>query len=291
MVRCMTDWTAGKVLSWAVEDFKARGFESARLEAELLLAHVLGVSRLSLYTGYDRPLEGTELSAYKQAIVRRRGGEPLAYITGVKEFWSLSFEVTKDVLIPRPDTETLVEAALSRLGAEGRVLDLCTGTGCVAAALASERPGLSIDAVDISQSALAVAARNIERLGLMERVRLFAGDLFEPVLGQTYDLITANPPYVIDGEIAALQPEVRREPKLALEGGSDGLDVVRRILTDAPRFLKVDASILIEIDPRQVKTLVDEVGPRFFNAIGEVISDLSHTPRVVVFKKTSQDDE
>lgn len=291
MVRFMTNWTAGKVLAWAVEDFKSKGIEPPRLEAELLLCHVLKVSRLSLYTGYDRPMEESELSAYRQAVIRRRVGEPSAYIIGEKEFWSLPFKVTPSVLIPRPDTETLVESALSRMGPSGRALDLCTGTGCAAAALASERPEWTVDATDISKDALAVADENMRRLNLSERVRLFEGDLFSPVKDSSYDIITANPPYVEDREIETLQVEVQREPRLALEGGADGLDIVRRIIEQAPGFLNPGASLLIEIDPRQVETLLSDVGPRFFDAPGEVVSDLSHVPRVVIFSKNDKPSE
>ena len=291
MVPCMSEWTAGKVLTWATDDFKGRGIESPRLDAELLLGHVLKVGRLSLYTGFDRPLEASELAAYKQVIVRRRAGEPLAYITGEKEFWSLSFKVTPSVLIPRPDTETLVSSALARMGTSGRALDLCTGSGCVAAALASERPDWTVDATDLSSEALAVATENIERLGLVDRVRLLEGDLFAPVQGARFDIIVTNPPYVPDGEIDTLQPEVQREPRSALAGGADGLDLVRRIIAAAPDFLNPGASILLEVDPRQMKPLLAEVGPVFFQLPGEVVPDLSHTDRVLIFTQNGGDAE
>ncbi len=285
MVRAMADWTLGKVLSWATEDFRSRGIESPRLDAELLLGHVLKLDRLSLYTGFDRPLEESELAAFKRAVIRRRSGDPLAYITGEKEFWSLSFEVNPHVLIPRPDTETLVEAALKRMGETGSALDLCTGTGCIAAALASEKPGWTVDAVELSKEAARTAERNIARLFLKERVRILEGDLFSPVKENTYDLIVSNPPYVRDGEIEGLQKEVQKEPRQALAAGSDGLDVIRRILLDAPRFLKPGASLLLEIDPGQADVLMTDLGPKYFALPGEVLLDLSHTPRVAVFKQ------
>ena len=278
-------------MTWATEDFKGRGIESPRLDAELLLGHVLKAGRLSLYTGFDRPLEAPELAAYKQAIVRRRAGEPLAYITGEKEFWSLSFKVTPAVLIPRPDTETLVSSALERMGETGRALDLCTGSGCIAAALASEKPEWTVDATDLSPEALAVATENIEQLGLSDRVRLSLGDLFAPVTGARYDIIVSNPPYVPDGEIDTLQKEVQKEPRSALAGGADGLDLVRKIIAAAPDFLNPGASILIEVDPRQMIPLLTEVGPDFFELPGEVVSDLSHTERVVIFTQKGGDAE
>jgi release factor glutamine methyltransferase len=246
---------------------------------------VLKVSRLSLYTGFDQPLEDAELGAFKQVIIRRRNGEPLAYITGEKEFWSLSFEVNPHVLIPRPDTETLVEAALKRMGKEGRALDLCTGTGCIAAALAHEKQEWTVDAVELSKEAALTATRNIERLNLQDRVRILLGDLFSQVEGESYDLISANPPYVRDGDIAGLQVEVKKEPRSALAGGPDGLDIIRRIVEQAPGFLKPGASLLIEIDPGQADVLLSDIGPRFFETPGEVVLDLSHTPRVAIFKQ------
>ncbi len=283
----MTDWTIGKVLNWATEDFKSRGIASARLDAELLLAYLLNTERIFLYTNFDRPLEEAELASFRQTIIRRRKGEPLAYITGTKEFWSMSFEVSPSVLIPRPDTETLVEAAISRMGDYGTALDLCTGTGCVAAALASEKTKWKVDAVDISHDAVLVAKRNIERLGMKERVNVFKGDLFEPVASMHYDIITANPPYIPDEDIPNLQKEVLFEPQLALSGGKDGLDLARRIIEQASDFLNPGGFLLMELDPFQFSDLLDNIAPRFFTIKGIGLSDLSGSLRVAVLKKDS----
>jgi len=232
----------------------------------------------------DRPLEPTELAAYRTAIARRRRCEPVARIVGEKEFWSLAFEVTPDVLVPRPDTETLVDAAL-HIGPGERLLDLCTGTGCAAIAIASERPELVVDAVDVSPAAAAVARRNALRHGLEGRLTVHEGDLFSPLPdGARYSMITANPPYVPDAEIDALAAEVRCEPRLALAGGADGLDLVRRILDGAPRFLRPGGSVLLEIDPRQAAIVSLKLGPAMLGAGGEIVRDLAGRERVVVFR-------
>jgi release factor glutamine methyltransferase len=277
-------WTVRRVLEWATADFRGRALDSPRLDAELLLTSALRCTRLDLYTGMDRPLEPDELAAYRAAIARRRKREPVAHIIGEKELWSLAFEVTPEVLVPRPDTETLVDAAL-RAGPGARLLDLCTGTGCVAIAIATERPDLAVDAVDVSPAAAAVARRNAARHGLGDRVIVHEGDLYAPLPGGArYSMITANPPYVPDAEIDALAAEVRCEPRLALAGGADGLDVVRRILEGAPRFLVPGGAVLLEIDPRQAAAVAEEMGPRSLAVRGEIARDLAGLERVVVFR-------
>jgi len=277
-------WTVRRVLAWATDDFRARGLASPRLDAEVLLTWVLSCTRLELYTGMDRPLEPKELAAFRESIGRRRRREPVAHIVGEKEFWSLPFEVSPDVLVPRPDTETLVEAAL-RMGPGERALDLCTGTGCVAIALAKEREALLVDAVELSPKAAALAIRNAERNGVAHRVRICEGDLFAPLeTDARYSMIVSNPPYVRDEEIEALEPEVRCEPRLALAGGADGLDVVRRILADAPRFLAQGSALLLEIDSRQAPIVATEIGPNALGVSGEVIRDLAGLDRVVAFR-------
>lgn len=277
-------WTVRRVLAWAAGDFRARGLGSPRLDAELLLSSALACTRLDLYTGMDRPLEAAELAAFRGAIERRRRREPVAHIVGEKEFWSLAFEVTPDVLVPRPDTEALVDAAL-RAGTGDRLLDLCTGSGCVAIAIARERPALSADAVELSPAAAAVARRNAARHGVGDRVAVLEGDLYAPLpAGARYSMIVSNPPYVPDGMIGGLAPEVRAEPRLALAGGEDGLDVVRRILSDATRFLLPGGAVLLEIDPGQAARVAGELGPAALGARGEVIRDLAGLDRVVAFR-------
>jgi release factor glutamine methyltransferase len=279
-----TIWTTGKVLLWATVDFRERGVALPRLEAELLLSHVLGCRRLDLYTDHDRPLDPAELVSFRQVVTRRRRGEPAAYIRGTREFWSLDIGVTPDVLVPRPETEVLVQACLERVD-EGRVLDLGTGSGCIAVALASERPELTIHATDVSAPACAVARANVERHGLEDRVEIFEGDLFDAVpQGARYTAIVSNPPYVADGELEALDAEVRCEPRTALAGGPDGLDVIRRILAGAPDHLEPGGLLLMEIDPRQAAAVIRSLGPQYLGVTGETITDLSGRERVAVFR-------
>ncbi len=230
-------WTTIEVLKWTQQRFADRGIESARLEAEVLLAHALGSTRVALYTGYDRPLEEPELAKYRDLVRRRLTGEPVAYLTGEQEFWSLPLTVDARVLIPRRDTETLVETARRLAPAARRIADIATGSGAVALALARELPDARVVATDLSADALAVARANVTRHGLDARVELLQGDLCAP-LQDLFDLIVSNPPYIPSADIAGLSPEVRREPRAALDGGRDGLDVLRRLVGQARRHLE-----------------------------------------------------
>ena len=229
------------------------GIETARLDAELLLCHVLGCSREQLVLAAREPLGATDRHAFQSLLSRRLAREPVAYITGMREFWSLDFHVTQDVLIPRPETELLVEAAL-RLSAEFcgearlRVVDVGTGSGAIAVTLAAEMPDAEIYAIDISARALAVARENALRHGLAGNIRFVRGDLFDAGgLPGNFHLILSNPPYVPAAEIDALQPEVSRwEPRQALDGGADGLDFYRRIAAAAWRRLVSDGAVILE---------------------------------------------
>jgi release factor glutamine methyltransferase len=282
----MNVWTVVKVLKWATDDFASRDFEQPRLEAEVLLTHILKCKRLDLYTDFDRPLISEELSEYRDTITRRRNGEPAAYIIGKREFWSLQFNVDSRVLVPRPETEILVEAALARIPETGRVLDLCTGSGCAAIAIAHERPELLVDAVDISKGACEVAGANTAEHHFEDRLRVLEGDLYEPLeRNSKYTAIVTNPPYVMNHEIARLSPEVRSEPSLALDGGDDGLDVIRRIVEGAPEFLAPEGWLLIEHDPRQTDTMVKEIGARYFSNSAQIIRDLAGRQRIVAWQK------
>lgn len=237
-------WTTLSVLSWTASRFAERGLSSARLDAEVLLAHVLQTSRVALYTGFDKPLQEPELASYRELIKRRLAGEPVAYLVGEQEFWSLPLAVDARVLIPRRDTEALVEAG-KRAGGR-RVADVATGSGAVAIALAKELPEATFVATDLSEDALAVARANVARHGLDARVELRAGDLVQPLAGESFDLIVSNPPYVRTGELAGLAPEVRREPRRALDGGLDGLDVLRRLIPAARDRLTDGGTLAVE---------------------------------------------
>jgi release factor glutamine methyltransferase len=279
-------WTVRRVIAWIQGDLTKRGFESARLEADLLVANALTVKRLALYLDLDRPLEDQELRTIRALVERRRAFEPIAYILGEREFYGRSFEVNKDVLIPRPDTETLVEQTLlcvrAREGAE-RVLDLCTGSGAVALTLAAELKERAVVATDISPGALAVTARNAERLGVKERVELRQGDLFAALPeGERFAAISVNPPYIGADEMATLAPDVRdHEPHLALDAGADALVFYRRLAAEAPRYLASGASLLVEVGYTQAAAVC-----ALFEAAGLLdvrsVKDLAGTERVVI---------
>ncbi|MCC6217099.1 MAG: peptide chain release factor N(5)-glutamine methyltransferase [Polyangiaceae bacterium] len=251
-------WSIRRVLEWASQDFRERGLPSPRLEAELLLAHVLGVDRIRLILDAERPLAAAELGRMRALIQRRRAREPVAYLLGRREFWGLDFEVDGRVLVPRPDTEALVEEALERTrdrSLHGRLLDLCTGSGCVAIAFAHERPTWAITGADASADALEVARRNALRLGAVWGVRWLRGDLWEALgAGERFELVTANPPYVPSAEVDQLEPDVRAwEPRLALDGGSDGLVLVRRIAAGARERLTPGGTLALELHHDQAE--------------------------------------
>ncbi len=240
-------WTVLKVLQWTAGYLQEQGIEGARLDAELLLTEVLQLDRVGLYVNYDRPLEANELAAYRQLVGRRARREPVAYILGRSEFWSLPLVVRPDVLIPRPDTEVLVEEALQRAVAESRILDVGTGSGAIAIALAHELPNAELVAIDLSEAALAVAQENARCNGVAERIIFQQADLQRLPTGP-FELIVANPPYIPQGDLASLQPEVRDyEPQLALAGGSDGLDCYRTLAAQACQCLTVGGWILLEV--------------------------------------------
>ncbi len=250
MSQAAESWTVRRVLDWTRAHFEKQAVDAPRLTAELLLAHTLKVDRVKLYVDLDRPLEKEELSAYRGLIQRRLGGEPTQYLVGHKEFYGRRFEVDPRVLIPRPETELLVEAVLRELPKDApcRVLDLCTGSGCVAVTVAAERPQASVWAVDLSPRALEVARLNADKHGVAGRVTFYEGDLYAPLPpGARFDVVASNPPYVKSAELPGLQREVQREPKEALDGGADGLDVVRRIAAHALPHLKPGGLLALEI--------------------------------------------
>src|SRR5437868_1837073 len=225
-------WTTLEVLDWTTQRFNEAGITSARLEAQILLAHVLGCSRVQLYTGFDKPLGDAELAGYRALIKRRLAGESVSYLVGETEFWGLPFHIEPSVLVPRPDTETVIEVvrvARPDRTSPCRILDLCTGSGVIAVSLAREYPAAEVVATEVSPAAAALARRNAARNGVAERVDIRDGDLFAPVRGERFDIIAANPPYIASAVIPTLSAEVRREPQIALDGGRDGLAFYDRI--------------------------------------------------------------
>lgn len=238
--------------------------DSARLDAEVLLAHTLACPRSRLRARPEEIPGTAARQTFMALVARRQAGEPVAYLTGIREFWSLPLAVSHDTLIPRPETERLVELALECLpsGRNGTVLELGTGTGAIALALASERPDCRIIATDVSPAALAVARANVVRLGV-RNVSLLAGDWFEPFGDVRFDLIVSNPPYVADGDPHLTQGDVQHEPRLALAAGPDGLVALRRIVRGAPRHLVAGGVLLVEHGATQggaVHALFQEAG-------------------------------
>jgi release factor glutamine methyltransferase len=272
------------------------GIDTARLDAECLLAHVLGCARWELALQRGRRLAAEAFARFLPLLQRREGREPLAYLTGTREFWSLPLSVRPGVLVPRPETETLVEAALAavrRLPAAGRpegaILDLCTGTGAVAIALARELPEARLIATDVSRRALRVARQNAEMHGVAARIRFLRGDLWRALEGivpaGTLEAVVANPPYIPTATLAELMPEVQWEPRRALDGGADGLGFHRHIIGGAPRFTRARGFVLLEIGAeqgRQVAALFEASGA--FEA-PTIIRDPAGRDRVVMARR------
>ncbi|HEY1555552.1 MAG TPA: peptide chain release factor N(5)-glutamine methyltransferase [Kofleriaceae bacterium] len=275
-------WTPLSVLDWTAKRFADAGVAGARLEAQLLLAHVLGCSRVQLYTGFDKPLQEPELARYRELIKRRLAGEPLAYLVAEQEFWGLPFHVDASVLVPRPDTETVIEVARGARAdraAACRVLDLCTGSGAIAVALARELPAAHVIATEISPDAAVLARKNAERNGVAERVEVRLGDLWAPVAGERFDLVAANPPYIATGVIGTLSPEVRREPRLALDGGADGLAFYDRICAAARDHLAPGGALVVEHGFDQAEAVHARFAAAGMRDV-TLVHDLGKNPRV-----------
>lgn len=253
-------WTVRRLLEWTTGFFERKQVDSPRLSAELLLGHVMGLPRIQLYTNYERQVGEKELERFRELVRRAGEQEPIAYLTGKSHFFNLELEVGRGVLIPRPDTETLVENVLQMarrtVGLEhARVLDLCTGSGCIVLAILERLKGASAVAVDLSDKAVEAATANAKKLGLSDRVRILKGDLYEPIASQgdiadarPFDLIVSNPPYIPSADISKLDRNVRDyEPLEALDGGEDGLAFHRRILAGATDRLVGGGRIYLEI--------------------------------------------
>jgi release factor glutamine methyltransferase len=290
----MEIWTIQKLLNWMAEHFTGKGIDSPRMSAEMLLSHVLGLERIELYMHFDRQVEMPQLNRLHALVKRASEHEPIAYLIGMTEFYSLDIKVTPDTLIPRPETELLAERAieyLRTLQTPQYMCDLCTGSGCIAAAVAIGVPEAKIIATDICDAAMAVADENITSHKLNERVHLLCGDLFSPIiegLDQTkFDVITSNPPYIATAEYEKLDKNVRDyEPELALHAGADGLDVYRRIVKEGPKYLKPGGRLMLEIGYQQgdaVTRLLEESGE--FKDI-TVEKDFAKNDRIVTAVKS-----
>ena len=258
-------WTVGDVLVWTTDRFKESSMKSPRLEAEILLASVLKCDRVTIYMDYQKPLDEDERKRYRELVKKRISGQPTAYLVGHREFWSLDFEVNPDVLIPRPETELLVEIALELLKnlANPSIADIGTGSGCIAIALAKERKDARIVATDISSKALATAEANARRHG--SRIEFVRGELIEPLRGKyTFDLVVSNPPYIALKNGPQAEPDViKHEPYIALAGGDDGLAIIRPLVAGAPEIIRPEGRLIMETAMDQavkVKTLMEETG-------------------------------
>lgn len=245
-------WSILRLLRWTTSHFSSRNIENPRASAEILLAHALGLRRIDLYLRHDQPLMSDELGRFRELVRRRLRHEPAAYITGHKEFWSVELSLSPDVLIPRPETECLVEAALECLPQnperENRILDLGTGSGAIILAVAAERPGNRFYASDRSPAALKIAKGNAARNSLEGKIAFFCGDWFAPLKASGgFDLILSNPPYIRSADMESLQPEISFEPRNALDGGPDGLAAIRQILLQAPDCLAEEGFLVMEI--------------------------------------------
>ena len=281
-------WTILPLLQWAAGYFKSKDIDSPRSTAEVLLAHTLDTSRIELYLRYDQPLKKNELARFKQLIQRRIQHEPVAYITGKKEFWSLNLTVSPEVLIPRPETECLVEQVLNWIsGAKtdkpGDLLDLGTGSGAIVLALAKELPNWRCCAVDQNDAAINIARQNAIANGLENAVSFWVSNWFDAVEDhRVFDLVVSNPPYISISDMEKLQPEIRLfEPRMALDGGEDGLQAIRQILFSAPSVLRAGGALLMEIGCDQadaVRELVRESGA--YSRI-DLFQDYSQQDRVV----------
>jgi release factor glutamine methyltransferase len=279
------EWTILEILRWTTGYFREKGIQAPRLTAETLLAYILQRDRMYLYVNYDQPLQTEERERFKPLIRQRVQGVPTQYLTGRQEFWSLDFEVTPAVLIPRPESEHLVEAALklATQWPQPRILDIGTGSGILAVSLKKELPQAAVYAGDLSEAALLVAQQNAERL-LSDKpgIDFRQGDLLQPFAGLTFDLIISNPPYVTETDYRALAREIREhEPSLALLAGPDGLDVYRRLIPQARAALNPDGRLLIEIGCGQqdaVGALLQQHGLR----LQQVINDYAGIERVLV---------
>ncbi len=288
-------WTIKTLLEVTTDYLKKKAIDSPRLTAEILLAHQLDLDRVKLYLDFDRPLNDREVSGYRSLITRRLSREPIQYITGVQEFWSMEFAVDPKVLIPRPESELLVEQVVclhkekqSPDGLSTRILDLGTGSGVLAIAFARELEDAYIWASDISQEAIDRAILNSRRHGVEERIHFFLGDLFQPIMDRdfTFDVIISNPPYIASEDFDSLPPEIRdHEPRVALDGRKEGMFFIEKIIREGSDYLNPGGWLLLEMDPGQITKALKLIEKN--NGYGEnkCVRDYSHRYRVVMVQK------
>lgn len=279
--------TIQKAIDNASQKLSDNRIKNARLEANSLLGHALSRDRTFIIAHPEYELDSRELQMLESFLARRAAGEPLQYLVGHHEFFKLEFEVTRDVLIPRPESEAMVEAALEFLPGQrpSRFADVGTGSGCLAISILHELPNASAAAFDISAAALKIARRNAERHNVSERLELIESDLLSALdANEQFDLIVSNPPYVPDGEIETLQPEVKHEPRSALAGGPDGLSIIKRLLAESPRYLRSNGRMIFEFGFGQHERLLTMIDSRSWELI-ETRNDLQGIPRTIILRK------
>lgn len=280
----MKENTIAQQLKLATEKLKAAGIDNARLDAEVLLAYVLNSRRLALYVHVAKVLTDEQITRYHNLIKRRLERIPVAYLTGHKEFMGLNFAVTPDVLIPRPDTEVLAQGVIENLYSFKRAIkisDLGTGSGAICVSILKFVENVTAEAVDISKKALEIAQFNAQKFNVEDRINFHVGNLFEPLEGQIFEVIVSNPPYVSEEDFKNIQPEIKNEPKIAFDGGIDGLNFYRKIIKDAPKFLAEDGFLAMELGlnhAEPVRNLLEENGN--FSYI-QIWKDLAGIERVI----------
>lgn len=285
-------WTILDLLDWTTKYFQDNSIDTPRLDAECLLAHSLNVERISLYLNFDKPIQEKERTEFRQLVSKRVTDRiPVAQLIEEKEFWSLKFKITSDVLIPRPDTEILVSVALEyleSLESQAEVLDIGTGSGVLAVAIANERLRVQVTATDISGAALAVAEENSIRHNLTDRIRFVAGDGLEAVSQKEFDLIVSNPPYLNSADLKMLAPEIAHEPKIALLAGEQGTEILENIVSNANDYLKVGGCLALELGESQAEQVAVWLADEGFEKI-EFHKDLAGRRRVVSGRKVRSD--
>ena len=282
-------WTVGRLLTWTTDWLGAKGAESPRLDAEVLLAHVRGCPRIALYTAFDTPVADAERARFRELVKRRGEGEPVAYLVGSREFFSLPFTVTKDVLIPRPETEGLILRVLDLCASVEvpRIVDVGTGSGAIAVTLARQVPQARLTATDISPAAVAVARGNAERHGVAARIEFVEADLLaDPRAAGPWDVVVSNPPYVRDDEYPALPRDVRdHEPKAALVSGPTGVEVVSRLAREAAERLAPGGWLVVEIGPAVAEAATEALAGVPGLELGPTLKDMAGLARIVQARK------
>jgi release factor glutamine methyltransferase len=278
------EWTVRRIIDWTTAHLKKHGSDTPRLDTEILLAHARGCRRIELYTRFDDVLTEKERTTMRDLVRRRAQSEPVAYLVGHREFFGLDFRVTPAVLIPRPDTETLVVELVdvAKSLPAPRILDVGTGSGCIAIAAAINNAAAQVTATDSSEAALSIARANAESHHVLERVRFLSGDLFGPVGSERFDIVASNPPYIADHEKETLMNDVRKyEPHSALFAGPTGLEILFRLISEAPNHLAPSGTLLVEISPEQASTVVERMESTGSYLDIRVIKDLPGLARVV----------